>query len=82
MRRKSGIRHGFPAWCTAYQEYTRPRPDWEEQSYMNSTQVNEIVNRLVSFLGDVKDGNMQKMNDYMAEEIRIYEELLTALTGK
>ena len=38
---------------------------------------------------DVKDGNlrtilenMQKMNDYMAEKLRIYEEHLTLLTGK
>ncbi|MFA6729145.1 MAG: hypothetical protein WCS17_13165, partial [Prevotella sp.] len=56
---------------------------------MNSKQVNETVNRLVSFLGDVKDGNlreilanMQKMSDYQAEKIRIYEEHLTELTGK
>lgn len=56
---------------------------------MNSKQVNETVNRLVSFLGDVKDGdmrtilaNMQKMNDYLVEKIRIYEEHLTSLTGK
>jgi|GEM_PF-4055625 len=47
---------------------------------MNSKKVNETVNRLVSFLGDVKDGdvrtilsNMQKMNDYLVEKIRIYE---------
>ena len=38
---------------------------------------------------DVKDGNlrtilenMQKMNDYMEEKLRIYEEHLTLLTGK
>ena len=38
---------------------------------------------------DVKDGNlrtilenMQKMNDYMAEKLRIYEEHLTLLTGR
>ena len=38
---------------------------------------------------DVKDGNlrtilenMQKMNDYMAEKLHIYEEYLTSLTGK
>ena len=38
---------------------------------------------------DVKDGdlrtileNMQKMNDYMAEKLRIYEEHLASLTGK
>lgn len=38
---------------------------------------------------DVKGGNlrtilenMQKMNDYMAEKLRIYEEHLTLLTGK
>ena len=38
---------------------------------------------------NVKDGNlrtilenMQKMNDYMAEKLRIYEEHLTSLTGK
>ncbi len=56
---------------------------------MNSKQVNDTVNRLVSFLGDVKDGNlreilanMQKMSDYQAEKIRIYEEHLTELTGK
>lgn len=41
------------------------------------------------FLENVKDGdlreilfNMQKMNDYMWEKIRIYEEHLTSLTGK
>ena len=56
---------------------------------MNSKQVNETVNRLVSFMGDVKDGNlreilanMQKMCDYQAEKLRIYEEHLTVLTGK
>ena len=56
---------------------------------MNSKQVNETVNRLMSFIQDVNDGdfrailaNMQKMNDYMAEKIRIYEEHLTALTGR
>lgn len=56
---------------------------------MNSKQVNETVNKLVSFMQDVKDGdlrtileNMQKMNDYMAEKLRIYEEHLTSLTGK
>lgn len=56
---------------------------------MNSKQVNETVNKLVSFMQDVKDGdlrtilvNMQKMNDYMAEKLRIYEEHLTLLTGK
>ena len=56
---------------------------------MNSKQVNETVNRLASFMQDVKDGdlrtilsNMQKMSDYMAEKIRIYEEHLTALTGR
>ena len=56
---------------------------------MNSKQVNETVNRLMSFMQDVKDGdlrtilsNMQKMSDYMAEKIRIYEEHLTALTGR
>ena len=55
---------------------------------MNSKQVNETVNKLVSFMQDVKDGdlrtileNMQKMNDYMAEKLRIYEEHLTSLTG-
>ena len=38
---------------------------------------------------DVKDGdlrtilvNMQKMNDYMAEKLRIYEEHPASLTGK
>ena len=48
---------------------------------MNSKQVNETVNKLVSFMQDVKDGdlrtilvNMQKMNDYMAEKIRTHEE--------
>ena len=42
---------------------------------MNSKQVNETVNKLFSFMQDVKDGdlrtileNMQKMNDYMAEK--------------
>ena len=56
---------------------------------MNSKQVNETVNKLFSFMQDVKDGdlrtilvNMQKMNDYMAEKLRIYEEHLTSLTGK
>ena len=56
---------------------------------MNSKQVNETVNRLVSFMGDVKDGNlreilanMQKMCDYQAEKLRISEEHLTTLTGK
>ena len=56
---------------------------------MNSKQVNETVNKLFSFMQDVKDGdlrtilvNMQKMNDYMAEKLRIYEEHLTLLTGK
>ena len=56
---------------------------------MNSKQVNETVNRLASFMQDVKDGdlrtilsNMQKMSDYMAEKIRIYEEHLAALTGR
>ena len=56
---------------------------------MNSKQVNETVNKQVSFMQDVKDGdlrtilvNMQKMNDYMAEKLRIYEEHLTSLTGK
>ena len=56
---------------------------------MNSKQVNETVNRLLSFMNDVNDGNlrtilanMQKMNDYLAEKIRIYEEHLTALTGR
>ena len=40
-------------------------------------------------MGDVKDGNLrkilantQKMNEYQAEKIRIYEEHLTVLTGK
>ena len=56
---------------------------------MNSKQVNETVNKLVSFMGDVKDGNlkeilanMQKMSDYQAEKIRIYEEHLSTLTGR
>ena len=56
---------------------------------MNSKQVNETVKKLVSFMQDVKDGdlrtilvNMQKMNDYMAEKLRIYEEHLASLTGK
>jgi len=56
---------------------------------MNSKQVNETVNKLVSFMQGVKDGNlqtilanMQKMCDYQAEKIRIYEEHLTSLTGK
>ena len=56
---------------------------------MNSKQVSETVNKLVSFMQDVKDGNlrtilenMQKMNDYMAEKLRIYEEHLTLLTGR
>ena len=56
---------------------------------MNSKQVSETVNKLVSFMQDVKDGNlrtilenMQKMNDHMAEKLRIYEEHLTLLTGK
>lgn len=56
---------------------------------MNSKQVNETVNRLLSFMNDVNDGNlrtilanMQKMNDYLAEKIRIYKEHLTVLTGR
>ncbi len=58
---------------------------------MNSKQVNETVNRLMSFMQDVNDGDFrailanmqkQKMNDYMAEKIRIYEKHLTALTGR
>ena len=56
---------------------------------MNSKQVNETVNKLFSFMQDVKDGdlrtilvNMQKMNDYMAEKLRIYEEHPASLTGK
>ena len=56
---------------------------------MNSKQVNETVNKLFSFMQNVKDGdlrtilvNMQKMNDYMAEKLRIYEEHLASLTGK
>ena len=56
---------------------------------MNSRQVNETVNRLMAFMKDVTNGdlrailsNMQKMNDYMAEKILIYEELLTNLTGR
>lgn len=56
---------------------------------MNSKQVNETVNRLLSFMNDVNDGNlrtilanMQKMNDCLAEKIRIYEEHLTVLTGR
>ena len=55
---------------------------------MNSKQVNETVNKLFSFMQNVKDGdlrtilvNMQKMNDYMAEKLRIYEEHLASLTG-
>ena len=54
---------------------------------MNSKQVNETVNKLFSFMQNVKDGdlrtilvNMQNMNDYMAEKLRIYEEHLTLLT--
>lgn len=41
---------------------------------MNSKQVNDTVNRLVSFMGDIKDGNlreilanMQKMCDYQPQ---------------
>ena len=56
---------------------------------MNRKQVNDTVKKLMSFLENVKDGdlceilfNMQKMNDYMWEKIRIYEEHLTSLTGK
>ena len=56
---------------------------------MNSKQVNETVNKLVSLMQDVRDGdlrtilvNMQKMNDYMAEKLHIYEEHLSLLTGK
>ena len=56
---------------------------------MNSKQVNETVNKVFSFMQNVKDGelqtilvNMQKMNDYMAEKLRIYEEHLASLTGK
>ena len=51
--------------------------------------MERLLNKLVSFMQDVKDGNlrtilenMQKMNDYMAEKLRIYEEHLTLLTGK
>jgi len=58
-------------------------------TYMNSKQVNATVNRLISFMGDVKDGtlrtilaNLQTMCEYQAEKIRIYEEHLTKLTGK
>ena len=56
---------------------------------MNSKQVSETMNRLMAFMKDVTNGdlrailsNMQKMNDYMAEKIRIYEEHLTNLTGR
>jgi len=56
---------------------------------MNSKQVNATVNRLLSFMGDVKDGNLrtiltnlQTMCEYQAEKLRIYEEHLTDLTGK
>jgi len=56
---------------------------------MNSKQVNATVNRLISFMGDVKDGNfrtilanLQTMCEYQAEKLRIYEEHLTELTGK
>ena len=56
---------------------------------MNSKQVNATVNRLLSFMGDVKDGNfctilanLQTMCEYQAGKLRIYEEHLTALTGK
>jgi len=56
---------------------------------MNSKQINATVNRLISFMGDVKDGNLrailanlQTMCEYQAEKLRIYEEHLTALAGK
>jgi|LSQX01.3.fsa_nt_gb transposase InsO family protein len=56
---------------------------------MNSKQVNEATNRLLSFMGDIKDGNlrtllanMQTMCEYQAEKLRIYEEHFTELTGK
>lgn len=56
---------------------------------MNSKQVNATVNRLISFMGDVQDGNlktilanMQTMCEYQAEKLRIYEEHLAGLTGK
>ena len=56
---------------------------------MNSKQVNATVNRLLSLMGDVKNGNLrtiianlQTMCEYQAEKIRIYEEHLTELTGK
>ena len=55
---------------------------------MNSKQVNATVKRLVSFMGDVKEGNLrtiltnlQTMCEYQAEKLRIYEEHLTELTG-
>jgi len=58
-------------------------------TYMNSKQVNATVNRLLSLMGDVKNGNLrtiianlQTMCEYQAEKIRIYEEHLTELTGK
>ena len=57
--------------------------------YINSKQVNEATNRLLSFMGDVKDGNLrgilanlQTMCEYQAEKLRIYEEHLAELTGK
>lgn len=56
---------------------------------MNSKQVNAATNRLLSFMGDIQDGNlktllanMQTMCEYQAEKLRIYEEHLAALTGK
>ena len=56
---------------------------------MNSKQVNETVNKVFSFMQNVKDGdlrtileNMQKMNDYMAEKLRIYEEHLASLRAR
>ncbi len=56
---------------------------------MNSKQVNEATKRLLSFMGEMKDGNlrtllanMQTMCEYQAEKLRIYEEHFTELTGK
>ena len=50
---------------------------------MNSKQVNETVNKLFSFMQDVKDGDLRTiLENMLAEKLRIYEEHLTSLTGK
>ena len=82
------IRNRINPCCILTEKYSNQIVDGAITN-MNSKQVNETVNKLVSFMQDVKDGNlrtilenMQKMNDYMAEKLRIYEEHLTLLTGR